>query len=96
MVILLCRKPVVASPSADCGVSFWTADEQTWVYLLGLLAVQVLGREIFKRWGPFKDDAALFAHQVQHVQLLCTSTRMISSWLRVVQVLCWGKGGGVC
>lgn len=59
------KKPsVAASPAVECSVSFWTTDEQTWAYLLGLLAVQLFGREVFKRWGPFKDDAALFVHQL--------------------------------
>ena len=46
------------------GVDFWRLDEPAWWYLVGLLALQVVGREVFKRYGPFKDDAALFVHQV--------------------------------
>lgn len=47
------------------GVDFWRLEEPTLWYIVGLLAVQVVGREVFKRYGPFKDDAALFAHQAR-------------------------------
>ena len=49
---------------ATAGVDFWRLEEETWWYLGGLLALQVVGREVFKRYGPFKEDAALFVHQV--------------------------------
>lgn len=46
------------------GVDLWTLEEPTWWYMIGLLALQVVSREVLKRWGPFKSDAALMAHQV--------------------------------
>lgn len=59
-----CRKAVEAVAAA-AGVNFWTLEEPTLWYAVGLLALQVVGREFFKRYGPFKSDAALFAHQVR-------------------------------
>lgn len=47
------------------GVDFWRLEEPTLWYIVGLLALQVVAREVFKRYGPFKDDAALFVHQVK-------------------------------
>lgn len=59
-----CRKAAEAVVAA-AGVNFWTLEEPTLWYAVGLLALQVVGREFFKRYGPFKSDAALFAHQVR-------------------------------
>lgn len=58
------RKVLEEVVHATAGVDFWRLEEETWWYLGGLLALQVVGREVFKRYGPFKEDAALFVHQV--------------------------------
>ncbi len=50
------------------GVDFWRLEEPTLSYIVGLLALQVVAREVFKRYGPFKDDAALFVHQVKRTE----------------------------
>ncbi|CAM9953233.1 unnamed protein product [Ectocarpus sp. 6 AP-2014] len=58
------RKKAAEAVVAAAGVNFWTLEEPTLWYAVGLLALQVVGREVFKRYGPFKSDAALFAHQL--------------------------------
>lgn len=61
---LLARRKVAEAVVGAAGVDFWRLEEPTLWYIVGLLALQVLAREVFKRYGPFKVDAALFAHQV--------------------------------
>ena len=60
------RKLAVDVAAASGGIDFWRLEEPTLYYILGLVVLQVVAREIFKRYGPFKKDAALFAHQVGH------------------------------
>eukprot|EP00903_Cladosiphon_okamuranus_P006255 g6138.t1 len=60
----MARKKVAEAVVRAAGVDFWRLEEPTLWYIIGLLAIQVFGREVFKRYGPFKDDAALFAHQL--------------------------------
>lgn len=64
MVFDWSRKVLEEVVHTTAGVDIWRLDEPTWWYLVGLFALQVVGREVFKRYGPFKDDAALFVHQV--------------------------------
>lgn len=58
------RKLAEDVAAASGGIDLWRLEEPTLHYILGLLVLQVVAREIFKRYGPFKKDAALFAHQV--------------------------------
>lgn len=46
-------------------MNFWVADEPTWVYLVGLTVLHLVAQEVFKRWGPFKADPGVMAHQVR-------------------------------
>lgn len=78
-----CRKAAAAvvekaaAAVQDCGINFWTLDEKTWWYLGGLLAVQVISREVLKRWGgAFKSDAALVAHQVDMIRFTSIAHRI--------------------
>ena len=52
-----------AAAAGVAGVDFWRLEEPTLYLILGLVALQVAGRELFSRYGPFKSDGALFAHQ---------------------------------
>ncbi|CAM9402608.1 unnamed protein product [Pylaiella littoralis] len=58
------RKKVAEVVVGPSGVDLWRLEEPTLWYIVGLLALHVVTREVFKRYGPFKSDAALFAHQV--------------------------------
>lgn len=70
---------VVVGPS---GVDLWRLEEPTLWYIVGLLALHVVTREVFKRYGPFKSDAALFAHQVCGVTITITIT-IVPVYIRI-------------
>lgn len=58
-------RKVAEAVAGAAGVDFWRVEEPTLAYIVGLLALQVVAREVFKRFGPFKEDAAIFAHQAR-------------------------------
>lgn len=52
--------------TGPAGVDLWRLEEPTLWYIVGLFALQIVTREVCKRYGPFKADAALFAHQARN------------------------------